>query len=78
MAHHGAEVGGVHLTAHPVAGDLEVVDAWEIGQAERYGSHLGVDRGPGQVAQLRQRAALHDAAVADDADPVAQGLYLGQ
>ena len=39
---------------------------------------LGDDRGAGQVAQLGQRAGLDRTAGADDADPVAQRLDLGE
>ena len=39
---------------------------------------LGRDRGPGQVAHLVERPALHGAAAADDRDPVAELLDLGE
>ncbi|NYH51241.1 hypothetical protein HNR06_000830 [Nocardiopsis arvandica] len=38
----------------------------------------GLDGGAGEVAHLGQGAGLHDAAPADDADPVGELLYLGQ
>ena len=47
-------------------------------QPGRPAGQLGRDRGAGQVAQLGQRAGLDRPPVADDADPVAQRLDLGQ
>ena len=44
------------------------------------GDVVGVERhlGAGEVPQLRERARLDDLAGADDADPVAQQLDLGE
>ena len=57
-AHGLVEVGGVDVEAHPVAVDLEPVDARQVGETVGGACELGGDRGAGHAAQLLQRAAL--------------------
>jgi hypothetical protein len=67
----------VDLGADPQAVGDQVVHPGQARQV-RGPAGLRVDRDPGQVPQLGQRAGLHRAAVADDRDPVRQRLGLGQ
>jgi hypothetical protein len=75
---HLVEAFGVDLAAHPRALHLQLMHPGEPGQAVRRAGQLGLDRGPGEVAQLGQGARLDGAPGPHDAHPVAQGLGLGQ
>ena len=78
MREQAVEPRGIHLAAHPLAVDVQVVDAGQPRKPHRRPVELGSDGGPGQVPELGEGAALHRPAVADDGNPVAQGLHLGE
>ena len=74
---HVVQGGGIHLAVQVRAADLGRVHPRQAVQDDRPGQ-LGVDRGPGQVPHLGQRAGLGGPAVADDRHPVGERLRLGQ
>ncbi len=74
------EVVAAHRAHHLVAGHRDVGDPGhrlDLCRVDGMGERRA-DRRPGQVAQLGQGAGLDVAPLADDADPVAQVLHLGQ
>src|SRR5690625_6728298 len=78
MAEHSIQFLGVHLETHPPALDGEAVDPGELAEARDRLGELRLDGGAGEVAQLGQSPALDRLAVADDRDPITQGLDLGE
>ncbi len=72
------EVVGVDVEGDAVTVDLRLVDAGDVGDAGGGALGLRDHRGAGQVPELGQRAGLHDAAGADDADAVRERLGLRQ
>src|SRR5690606_22372804 len=78
MPQHRVQVPRLDLEAGTAAVDAHVVHARQLRQPDDRLVGLHDHLGAGQVTQLGQGAGLHGAPVADDADPVAQRLHLGQ
>src|SRR5439155_8871408 len=77
-AHHLVEMLGVDVDLDLRVVNFETVNAGEAVEARDRRFQLGGDRGARQVAQLLQGFALLRAAQPNDAEAVAEGLYLGQ
>src|SRR5699024_11081595 len=78
VAEHPVQLLGVYLETHPPALDGEAVDPGELAEARDRLGELRLDGGAGEVAKLGQSPALDRLAVADDRDPITQGLDLGE
>src|SRR6266536_3504821 len=75
---HCVEMVVVDVEPRPGAFHDEVVDAGQLAQPGRRPRQVGRDRGAGEVAHLREGAGVDRTAGADDADPVAERLDLGE
>jgi hypothetical protein len=77
-AQHLVEALGVDLEAHAGALHAEIVDAGQLRQSGERAGEVGLDRGPREMAQVRERAALDGAPAPDDAHAVTHRLDLGE
>src|SRR5215204_4039523 len=56
--------------------DVQIVHPRQFFQPYRCPGQLCRDRGPAEMPEIGESSALHRLSVADDGDPVAQGLHL--